>query len=343
MTFVSSVHAPAIALRQCVIAMTTVAGSGHPTAAVRLAPLPTLRRYPPLRDAPTSPPHPARARLVFSEGHACPSVYAAAAALGLTIGQDPAHWRPMMRADARRLQAIDSAIDGPPHPAAGGPCFPAAPSSLGQGLARAACLDGGAKRLFCLLGAGASRAGQSWDAVDCLGDDPLQTFCPLFTWHGYGPSGLVRPQHASAGTAAKLRATGFAVQLLDGHTPAWTTICTPDGTPLLSLLQPAEAYAAYALTGAMAEYDGSYYLRTVRPDGPFLYSDATPFPLGGHHVLSQGHTLCRVAAGDRVQEPPQALGLFQGQGLVAPAWLSMRCRLMRAPSWDKGRTSRARC
>jgi transketolase len=124
---------------------------------------------------------------------------------------------------------------------------------------------------------------------------------------------------------------------------AWTTVCTPDGKPLLYLLQPADAYAAYALTLAMAEYDGPCYLRTVRPDVPFLYNDATAFPLGGHHVLSQGHTLCRVAAGDRVQEPPQALGLFQGQGLVAPAWLSMRCRLMRAPSWDKGRTSRARC
>lgn len=68
---------------------------------------------------------------------------------------------------------------------------------------------------------------------------------------------------------------------------AWTTVCTNDGKPLLYLLQPADAYAAYALTVAMAEYDGPCYLRTVRPDVPLLYNDATTFPLGGHHVLSQ--------------------------------------------------------
>ena len=37
---------------------------------------------------------------------------------------------------------------------------------------------------------------------------------------------------------------------------AWATVCTPDGKPLLYLLQPADAYAAYALIVTMAAYDG---------------------------------------------------------------------------------------
>jgi transketolase len=98
---------------------------------------------------------------------------------------------------------------------------------------------------------------------------------------------------------------------------AWTTVCTPDGKPLLYLLQPADAYAAYALTVAMAEYDGPCYLRTVRPDVPFLYNDATTFPLGGHHVLSGGHDLCIVAAGYMVHEAQKALVLLKEQGIAA--------------------------
>jgi transketolase len=98
---------------------------------------------------------------------------------------------------------------------------------------------------------------------------------------------------------------------------AWTTIRTPDGKPLLYLLQPADAYAAYALTVAMAEYDGPCYLRTVRPDVPFLYNDATSFPLGGHHVLSQGHDLCIAAAGYMVHEAQKALALLKEQGIAA--------------------------
>jgi transketolase len=52
------------------------------------------------------PAHPNQAmadRLVLSEGHACPIVYAAAADLGLAIGKDPQHWRPMTYDDALRL------------------------------------------------------------------------------------------------------------------------------------------------------------------------------------------------------------------------------------------------
>jgi transketolase len=98
---------------------------------------------------------------------------------------------------------------------------------------------------------------------------------------------------------------------------AWTTVHTSDGTPLLYLLQPADAYAAYALTVAMAAYEGACYLRTFRTDVPFLYNDATTFQLGGHHVLSEGHDLCVVAAGYMVHEARKALPMLQEQGIEA--------------------------
>jgi transketolase N-terminal domain/subunit len=368
MLFTASVHAKAIALIKLSIEMTTAAGSGHPTSAASLAHLVTLLMYNHMRYDPAYPHHPAADRLVLSEGHACPIVYAAAADLGIAIGKEPESWRPMTRDEALRLRAIGSEIDGHPNPAEGFPFFPAATGSLGQGLsianglALAARLDGSDKHIFCLIGDGESREGQIWEALDFLVDYRLTAVCPIFNCNGYGQSDKVSPQQTPEILAAKLRAAGVDAQVIDGHDPeeiqqalelhaahaqdpaytagplqkrkkfkswphsmlwrrtwgpaglrapcsvqpsalqsrhahsqssphvaffrAWTTVCTPEGKPLLYLLQPADAYAAYALTVAMAEHEGPCYLRTLRPDVPFLYNNATAFTLGGHHVLA---------------------------------------------------------
>jgi len=561
MALAASVHAKAIELIKLSIEMTSAAGSGHPTSAASLAHLVTLLMYNHMRYDPAYPNHLSADRLVLSEGHACPIVYAAAADLGMAIGQDPKHWRPMTRHEALRLRAIDSEIDGHPNPAAGFPFFPAATGSLGQGLsianglALAARLDGLDKRIFCLIGDGESREGQIWEAVDFLVDYHLTAVCPIFNCNGYGQSSRVSPQQAPEITAAKLRAAGVEVQVIDGHNPtaiqqalaahtthaqapaatpyaivartvkgwgfnsvmgsnvhgraatgeektqalaaldttaqrlgatwsaddlripplstavpqpspaqpapsfrealrrygqeemlakgkmaprraygvalqalghtnprvvaldadvrnstysenflhdaalqerffecriaeqnmlscaaglaaggklpfvstfgkfleraydqiemgfisglplklvgshvgvslaadgpsqmalpdvaffrAWSTLRSHTGMPLLYLLQPADAYAAYALTVAMAEYAGPCYLRTLRPDVPLLYHDTTTFALGGHHVLAEGHDLCIVATGYMVHEAHKALAPLKEQGIEA--------------------------
>src|SRR4029450_11113289 len=108
MAFVTSVHAKAIDLIKLSLDMTTAAGSGHPTSAASLVHLVTVVRYPHMRYEPAQPNHLAADRLVLSEGHPCPIVYAAAADLGLAIGKDLEHRRPMTRDDALRLRTIDS-------------------------------------------------------------------------------------------------------------------------------------------------------------------------------------------------------------------------------------------
>src|SRR5262245_8919 len=225
MAFVASVHAKAIDLIKGSLDMTTTAGSGHPTSAASLAHLVTVLMYTHMRYDPAYPDHPTADRLVLSEGHACPIVYAAAADLGLAIGKDLEHRRPMTRADALRLREIDSPIDGHPNPTEGFPFFPAATGSLGQGLsiadglALAARLDGLGKRIFCLMGDGESREGQVWEAIDFLADYRLNAVCPIFNCNSYGQSDHVSPQQAPEVTAGKLRAAGFDVRLIDGHDP----------------------------------------------------------------------------------------------------------------------------
>jgi transketolase len=515
-----------------------------------------------MRYDPLDPAHPLSDRLVLSEGHACPIVYAAAADLGLRIGRDPTQVRRMTQEDALALRDITSEIDGHPNPAEGFPFFPAATGSLGQGLsiatglALAARLDHVQKRIFCLIGDGESREGQIWEAVDFLVDEHLNAVCPIFNCNTYGQSGAVSPQQAPDVTQAKLQAAGVDVRMIDGHDPtqiqqalgehtrrshdlhtkpfaivakttkgwgftsvlgsdvhgqpvsaeekdqamaaldataqrvgaAWTegelqippldltapqdirrvtripsfldalkqlqredlvkqgklatrkaygvalqtlghtnpSIVALDGdvknstyaqdfaqdaelsarffecriaeqhmiscagglaaggkipfvstfgkfiirgydqlemgiisrfnlkivgshtgvslaadgpsqmalpdvaffhalttvrsradTPMMYVLNPADAYAAYALTLAMAVHNGPCYMRTMRPDMPFLYDDSTRFVLGGHHVLTEGHDLLMVAAGYMVHEARKALPRLQEQGITA--------------------------
>jgi transketolase len=96
---------------------------------------------------------------------------------------------------------------------------------------------------------------------------------------------------------------------------AWTTVRNGTGQPAIYLLNPADAYAAYALTLAMAEHSGACYLRALRPDVPLLYDDNTSFTLGGHEVLSQGHDLLLVAAGYMVHEAMKAVDQLRADGV----------------------------
>jgi transketolase len=562
MAFQASSHAKAIELIKLAIEMTTAAGSGHPSSAASLAHIVTVLMYHHMRYDPADPDHPAADRLVLSEGHACPIIYAAAADLGVAIGHERHLRRPMTREDALRLRDIHSEVDGHPNPAEGFPFFPAATGSLGQGLsvaaglALAARLDGLDRRIFCLIGDGESREGQVWEAIDFIADYRLTAVCPIFNCNAYGQSDRVSAQQSPDTTAAKLQAAGFDVRRIDGHHPieiqqalidhtahaqdptarpfaivahtvkgwgfvsvvgndfhgrpvpaqkeaealtaldsmaqqvgaawsegtlrippvsgqaprrpqpvrvpptfrealrrlgqentlgqgklatrkaygialqtlghsdprvvaldgdvrnstysedfykdpalkerffecriaeqhmiscagglvaggklpfvstfgkfviraydqlemgfisrfnlkivashtgvslaadgpsqmalpdvaffrAWTTVRNRAGQPFLYLLQPADAYAAYALTLAMAEHNGPCYMRTMRPEVPFIYDDSTHFSLGGHHVLTTGHDLLIVASGYMVHEARKALAMLQEQGIHA--------------------------
>lgn len=90
-----------------------------------------------------------------------------------------------------------------------------------------------------------------------------------------------------------------------------------NGNPACYVLQPSDAYAAYALTQAMAEYEGACYMRTVRPETEFLYSDDTVFNLGGMEVLTEGRDIAICASGYMVHEANRAVDLLDEAGVSA--------------------------
>src|SRR5579863_10482730 len=121
MSLTAAVNKKAIEIGKLAVEMTTAAGSGHPSTALSLAHLITELMYRQMRWDPKDPWNPAADRLVLSEGHAVPIVYAAYADLGgmiTPIGKvhDKSAARPMTRDDAMTLRDIKSPIDGHPHP-----------------------------------------------------------------------------------------------------------------------------------------------------------------------------------------------------------------------------------
>jgi transketolase len=98
---------------------------------------------------------------------------------------------------------------------------------------------------------------------------------------------------------------------------SFSTMRDHRGNPGCYVLQPADAYAAYALTGVMAEYEGACYMRTLRPDTEFIYSDDVVFNLGGFEVLQEGRDVVLCAAGYMVHEANKAIDLLDRAGVSA--------------------------
>ncbi|MEA2736268.1 MAG: transketolase [Humisphaera sp.] len=230
MSFAAAVHRKAIDLGRLSLEMTTHAGSGHPSSALSLAHLVAVLLYHQMRWDPKDPWNPNNDRLVLSEGHAVPILYASLADLGVPItpigrARDKSAARPMTRDDLLTLRNIDSPIDGHPNPEAGVPFFDAATGSLGQGLSVAAGLGAAAKmdksdrNIYCLIGDGESREGQIWEAMDFLADHALTNVVAIFNCNELAQSDWVSPQQSAETLAKKAEAFGFIARVIDGHDP----------------------------------------------------------------------------------------------------------------------------
>jgi len=225
MTFADAVDHKARELCRHVVRMTAEAGSGHPSSATSLAHITVVLMYHRMRYDLANPWNPHSDRLVLSEGHAVPIVYAAYADLGGVVGTDPSDARKLTLDDLMGLREIESVLDGHPNPAVGFPFFDAATGSLGQGisvaggLGLAARLDGSDRTVYVLCGDGESREGQIWEALDFIADHCLANVRIIFNCNGMGQSDYVSPQQSPEVLARKIEAYGLHPVTIDGHDP----------------------------------------------------------------------------------------------------------------------------
>jgi transketolase len=221
-------HAKAVTIGKLAVQATTAAGSGHPTTALSLAHIVTVLMYHTMRWDPENPQHKGADRLVLSEGHAVPIIYAACADIGVTFYPGEGYGKPhlMTVSDLMTLRDIKSPIDGHPNPTVGFPLFDAATGSLGQGLsvaaglAAAARVDQHGKMIYCIIGDGESREGQIWEAMDFIADQKLTNVVAIFNCNQLGQSDWVAPAQTADALIAKAEAFGWKVIAVDGHDPS---------------------------------------------------------------------------------------------------------------------------
>ncbi|MFG0313815.1 MAG: transketolase, partial [Phycisphaerales bacterium] len=155
MSYEAAVHAQAIELCRLSLEMTAASGSGHPTSAMSISHIVTSLMFSAMRWSPDYPSYPTSDRLVLSEGHAVPAVYAAMATLGVVVGKENDR-RKLTPDDLSGLRDWHSVLDGHPNPREGVDFFDAATGSLGQGLsaaagvAKAARINENDRRVYCI-------------------------------------------------------------------------------------------------------------------------------------------------------------------------------------------------
>ncbi|MDK1031351.1 MAG: transketolase, partial [Planctomycetia bacterium] len=257
MSFKDAIDAKARQIGQLAVRMTTASGSGHPSSALSLAHITTVLMYDVMRYDPDDPWNPLSDRLVLSEGHAVPIVYAAYADLGGAVGKTPQDARPLTVDDLDSLREIDSVLDGHPNPALGFHFFDAATGSLGQGLsigaglALAARLDGIDKNIYVICGDGESREGQIAEALDFIADHKLTNVRVIFNANGQGQSDYVSRQQSVEFLEAKLEAAGLRVEVVDGHDgealKAALTLDDEDGRPVAIIARTVKGWGSAAL------------------------------------------------------------------------------------------------
>lgn len=146
-------------IRQDIIEMLERAGSGHAGGSLGMADIFTALYFHVLNHIPEQPDNPSRDRVVLSNGHICPVLYATLSRAG---------YFPLVK--LKTLRKINSPLQGHPH-AHSLPGVETSSGPLGQGISQAvgmalaAKMDKANYHIFCLTSDAEHNEGQLWEAV----------------------------------------------------------------------------------------------------------------------------------------------------------------------------------
>ena len=209
----SQLQAIARRLRRRIMEMTHAAQSGHPGGSLSAVEICTALYFGGiLRYDPDRPDWSDRDRFVMSKGHATPVLYATLAEAGFI---DPS--------GLSRFRQLDSDLQG--HVVRG--CPPGIEMSGGAlgmglsyslGLAMAGRIDGGAWRVYCLLGDGELNEGQNWEAAMAGAHFELDGVTAIVDRNRFQNDGPEAEIMRLESLADKWRAFGWhVIEVADGH------------------------------------------------------------------------------------------------------------------------------
>ena len=149
----------AVQLRQDVIKMLLAAGSGHSAGSLDLADIFSALYFSVLNVDPKNPADPDRDRLILSNGHTCPILYATLAKKGF-----------FDKSLLKTLRQFELPLQGHPHiNSVPGVDFTSGPLgqglSLACGMALSAKLNAKSYRVYCITGDGELNEGAIWESA----------------------------------------------------------------------------------------------------------------------------------------------------------------------------------
>lgn len=200
-------------IRQSIIEMLAAAGSGHTAGPLGMADVMTLLYFHVLKHDPARPDWEERDRVILSNGHICPGLYATLAHAGYFPVEE-----------LLTLRQLGSRLQGHPHRASL-PGIETSSGPLGSGLSQAAGMalaermdnPYSAKYFYCLTGDGELNEGQIWEAAMLAGREQLHNLIVIVDRNGIQIDGYTKDVMPLEPLAEKFAAFNFDVQEVDGH------------------------------------------------------------------------------------------------------------------------------
>jgi transketolase len=198
-------------IRQDIIEMLLAAGSGHSAGPLGMADIFTAFYFYILQYDPTNPYWSDRDRLVLSNGHICPVLYATLAHAGF-----------LPREELKTLRRIGTRLQGHPHreslpgiETSSGPLG----CGLGQacGMALAAKMDNKKYRVYCLMSDGEHNEGSLWEAVLFAGKYKLNNLTGIIDRNNIQIDGYTEDVMPLEPLEEKYKSFNWHVLHINGH------------------------------------------------------------------------------------------------------------------------------
>jgi transketolase len=202
------------AIRESIIDMLLAAGSGHTAGPLGMTDIFALMYFHVLRHKPYDPTWPARDRVILSNGHICPVLYATMAHAGYFPVEE-----------LKTLRKFGSRLQGHPHrewlpgiETSSGPLGSGLSQAVGMALAER--MDRGRasdKYFYVFMGDGELDAGQVWEAVMLAGKERLANIIAIIDRNNIQIDGYTWDVMPLEPLYEKWESFNWQVQEVDGH------------------------------------------------------------------------------------------------------------------------------
>ncbi|MBI2415430.1 MAG: transketolase [Candidatus Kerfeldbacteria bacterium] len=211
LTDLKALRLKAMDIRQDIMTSLAAAKSGHSAGPLGMADIFTALFFNVAKIDPTNPSWPERDRIVLSNGHICPVLYATMAQAGF-----------FPKEELMTLRQLGTRLQGHPHRSAlpglettSGPL--GSGTSQSAGMALAFKMDGTSQRVWCLTSDGEQQEGNTWEGVMFAAAKQLDNLTVIMDRNYIQIDGTTETIMPLDPLADKYRAFNWHVIEIDGH------------------------------------------------------------------------------------------------------------------------------